>query len=52
MSSYSIESIKNYLLQLQNNIRVCLEKGDGKIAFKVDHWQRAEGGSGCTMALF
>lgn len=43
--------IKNYLLQLQENICSALEKEDGQGTFIVDAWDRDAGGSGITRAL-
>ena len=40
-----IESVKNYLLQLQKNICIALSREDGGQDFIVDDWER-EGGNG------
>jgi len=47
-----IEAVKNYLLQLQQNICNALAEEDGAKTFEVDEWQREQGGGGksCVMA--
>ncbi len=47
----NINDIKKYLLQLQENICLGLEKEDGQGTFIVDAWDREAGGSGITRAL-
>lgn len=47
----AIEQVKNYLLQLQNNICSSLENLDGHSRFVEDAWQRAAGGGGITRVL-
>ena len=46
-----IERIKNYLLQLQDNICSGLEASDGSGRFKGDPWEREAGGGGRTRVL-
>ena len=46
-----IEAVKNYLLQLQDNICNELESADGSGRFKEDAWQREAGGGGRTRVL-
>lgn len=47
----NIETVKSFLLKLQDNICQTLELADGKGHFKEDNWQRAEGGGGRTRVL-
>lgn len=44
----AIESIKSYLLQLQNNICNTLTELDGQGQFHEDSWTRPQGGGGLT----
>ena len=44
------QAVKNYLLQLQDNICTVLAQADGK-PFVEDSWQRAEGGGGRSRVL-
>ena len=47
-----IESVKNYLLQLQKNICIALSREDGGQDFIVDDWERESGnGGGITRVL-
>lgn len=46
-----IEAVKNYLLQLQEDICSGLETADGNGRFKQDAWQREAGGGGRTRVL-
>ena len=46
-----IEAVKNYLLQLQDEICNQLESVDGSGRFKEDAWQREAGGGGRTRVL-
>lgn len=47
-----IESVKNYLLQLQKNICIALSREDGGQDFIVDDWERKGGnGGGITRVL-
>lgn len=46
-----IESVKQYLLDLQNRICQFVEKEDGKEFFFEDKWQHREGGGGLTRVL-
>ena len=46
-----IEAVKNYLLQLQDNICSQLEAADGSGRFVEDAWQREAGGGGRTRVL-
>lgn len=46
-----IESVKKYLLELQNTICSALEAEDGSGRFKEDAWQREAGGGGRTRVL-
>ena len=46
-----IEAVKNYLLQLQDNICNELESVDGSGRFKEDAWRREAGGGGRTRVL-
>lgn len=47
----TLETVKAWLLSLQNNICQTLEILDGEARFKDDAWQRAEGGGGLTRVL-
>ena len=47
----SIELVKSYLLQLQHNICMSLEKLDEKAQFMEDAWTRPQGGGGLTRVL-
>lgn len=51
MSEISIESVKAYLLELQDRICQQLEACDGKATFKEDNWEREQGGGGRTRVL-
>ncbi len=42
------DSVKTYLMQLQDQICNELEVADGKVRFIEDNWQRPEGGGGRT----
>jgi coproporphyrinogen III oxidase len=46
-----VETVKEYLLDLQNRICTALEQEDGKAEFAEDRWQRAEGGGGISRVL-
>src|SRR5688500_10186600 len=46
-----VDTVKEYLLDLQNRICAVLEQEDGKAKFAEDRWQRAEGGGGVSRAL-
>ncbi|HQQ63517.1 MAG TPA: oxygen-dependent coproporphyrinogen oxidase [Pseudomonadales bacterium] len=46
--SVDVNSVKHYLLDLQNRICAGLEQADGGSAFREDAWQREAGGGGIT----
>jgi coproporphyrinogen III oxidase len=46
-----IETVKAYLLQLQDQICDALAEEDGKAGFLTEEWQREEGGGGRTRVL-
>jgi len=46
-----VEKIKNYFLQLQDNICSELETTDGQATFITDEWQREQGGGGRTRVI-
>ena len=46
-----LESVKNYLLDLQQDICAGLAEEDGAADFIVDEWQRPEGGGGRSRVL-
>jgi len=46
-----IDSVNQYLRELQTRITDKLQAIDGKAAFISDSWQREEGGGGCSMLL-
>jgi coproporphyrinogen III oxidase len=47
----NVDSVKTYLLSLQNRICAELERLDGEATFKHDEWQRAGGGGGESRVL-
>ena len=47
----NVDSVKDYLLSLQNRICTELEQLDGEATFKHDEWQRAGGGGGESRVL-
>ncbi|MDG2090210.1 MAG: oxygen-dependent coproporphyrinogen oxidase [Gammaproteobacteria bacterium] len=51
MLDVDTQAVKNYLLQLQNNICEGLEQVDGKASFREDRWDREKGGSGKTRVI-
>lgn len=51
LAGIDVGGIKNYLLQLQEQICARLETIDGAGSFIVDKWDRNEGGSGITRVL-
>lgn len=46
-----IDSVRNYLTGLQDNICSTLEQTDGKQNFQIDDWNRETGGGGRTRVL-
>jgi len=51
MDNIDIQAVKQYLLNLQDQICSALEQEDGKARFNEDNWQREEGGGGRTRVL-
>jgi coproporphyrinogen III oxidase len=51
MTEINVETVKDYLLNLQQNICSKLSKVDGKQSFSQDCWDRPEGGSGITRVI-
>ncbi|NRA54460.1 MAG: oxygen-dependent coproporphyrinogen oxidase [Gammaproteobacteria bacterium] len=51
MTEVSSESVKSYLLALQNSICQALESQEPTKRFEFDSWQRAEGGGGESRVL-
>ncbi|PVZ68172.1 oxygen-dependent coproporphyrinogen oxidase [Pelagibaculum spongiae] len=51
MSAVDIEAVKQYLLQLQDNICRQLQDEDGSTKFDEDSWQREAGGGGRTRVI-
>lgn len=51
MMSFSIQSVKDYLLDLQDDICRQLETEDGGAVFVEETWERAEGGGGRTRVI-
>ncbi len=51
MSTPDISAVKEFLLQLQDNICAELEKEDGKATFFEESWEREGGGGGRTRVL-
>jgi len=46
-----IDTVKTYLLELQDSICEALAEEDGRSSFQTDEWQRAEGGGGRSRVL-
>lgn len=46
-----IQTVKNYLQTLQNQICQAIETCDGQQRFQQDAWQREAGGGGCTRIM-
>ena len=51
MSNVNLETVKEFLLTLQDSICNGLEQADGKAKFVEDLWQREEGGGGRTRVI-
>lgn len=51
MNTTDIDSVKTYLLNLQDRICTGLEQEDGGSTFREDTWTRKEGGGGRTRVL-
>lgn len=51
MPEINIDTVKKYLLGLQNNICDALSEEDGQQSFTEDAWQREQGGGGRTRVL-
>jgi coproporphyrinogen III oxidase len=51
MQETSTESVRQYLLALQDSICAGLEQADGGVGFREDSWERAEGGGGRSRVL-
>ncbi|CAM4269273.1 oxygen-dependent coproporphyrinogen oxidase [Pseudoalteromonas byunsanensis] len=51
MSKVNLETVKAFLLSLQDSICAGLEQADGKAKFVEDAWQREEGGGGRTRVI-
>ncbi|MCX4026925.1 oxygen-dependent coproporphyrinogen oxidase [Endozoicomonas sp. SM1973] len=51
MTQPDIQAVKNYLLNLQDNICRALEQEDGEAKFQQDEWQREGGGGGRTRVI-
>ncbi|MDE1463824.1 oxygen-dependent coproporphyrinogen oxidase [Spartinivicinus poritis] len=51
MTQPDIQAVKNYLLNLQDNICRVLEQEDGEAKFQQDEWQREGGGGGRTRVI-
>jgi len=51
MSEVDLQSVKDYLLNLQQSICDALAREDGSQPFEEDSWQREEGGGGRSMVL-
>jgi len=47
----NLQTVKNFLINLQNNICQSLETEDGEAGFIHDKWQRPEGGGGESRVL-
>lgn len=51
MTVISVDTVKNYLIQLQDNICEALAAEDGKARFHEDIWQHSQGGGGKTRVI-
>ena len=51
MTRVAIDSVKTYLLDLQERICAALGQEDGGAGFREDSWTRAEGGGGRTRVI-
>lgn len=51
MPAQNIESINDYLLNLQDSISTMVKNLDPGIGFQEDNWKRSEGGGGRTRAI-
>ena len=51
MSEINLETVKDYLLKLQDTICDALSEEDGKEKFFEDNWKREQGGGGRTRVL-
>jgi coproporphyrinogen III oxidase len=51
MTEKEIDAVKNFLLQLQDDICSGLAAEDGGTDFRTDEWQREGGGSGITRVI-
>ncbi len=51
MSAPDVDSVKNYLLDLQDRICIALERANGGERFREEEWQRPQGGGGRTRVL-
>ena len=51
MTTFSPESVKQYLLDLQDRICAGLAQADGAVDFREDSWQREEGGGGRSRVM-
>jgi len=51
MSNVDVDSVKQYLMHLQDSICEALEQEDGNGIFQEDAWQRDEGGGGRSRVL-
>jgi len=49
--SLNIESVRNYLMNLQDDICTALEEAEGGKKFVEDSWQRPEGGGGRSRVI-
>jgi coproporphyrinogen III oxidase len=51
MTQVNLETVKAFLLSLQDKICQSLEQADGQATFIEDTWQRKEGGGGRTRVI-
>ncbi|MBQ4847207.1 oxygen-dependent coproporphyrinogen oxidase [Pseudoalteromonas sp. MMG005] len=51
MANVNLETVKAFLLSLQDHICAGLEQADGQAKFVEDEWQRVEGGGGRTRVI-
>jgi coproporphyrinogen III oxidase len=46
-----VDSVKDYLINLQQTICHTMQQEDGSKHFQQDHWQRKQGGGGCSCVM-
>jgi len=51
IGKHQVDTVRTYLLDLQDTICAAIEKADGKQSFREDSWTRAEGGGGRSRVM-